>query len=137
MAGDCSWSDQVSASFHLPNSNKTKSYHITGVLCKAYVHRGRCVRPKHSLNAMQILVFLWLCKKKYIYIHMQLVLYKNKSIEKKSPLKIIWDCFLQCKKTHNLSLVIYVLISDLSSQSILKLSNIFFSGTSHTDLNCF
>lgn len=38
-----------------------------------------CVRPKRSLNAMQmqILVFLWLCKK----IYMHLILYKNKRIE--------------------------------------------------------
>lgn len=42
------------------------------------------LRPKRSLHAMpmQILVFLWLCKKKKkkeIYMH--LILYKNKSIE--------------------------------------------------------
>lgn len=39
--------------------------HVTGIFCEAYVHRGYCVRPKRSLNAMQmqILVFLWLCKK--------------------------------------------------------------------------
>lgn len=44
----------------------------------------RILRPKRSLHAMpmQILVFLWLCKKerkKEIYMH--LILYKNKSIE--------------------------------------------------------
>lgn len=43
----------------------------------------RILRPKRSLHAMpmQILVFLWLCKKRKKEIYMHLILYKNKSIE--------------------------------------------------------
>lgn len=50
------------------------------LFCKAYVHQGYCVRPKRSPDAMQmqLLVFLWLCKKN-LYVH--LILYKYKSIE--------------------------------------------------------
>lgn len=66
-------------------------------VCEAHVYGDK---PKRSLNAMQILVFLWLCIKSTCISSFTKIKYR------KSPIEMIWKCFFQCKKT-SLSLVIY------------------------------
>lgn len=59
--GKSSYTGQVYPCMPHPPSHILKCL-STGAFCKAYLH-WNTLCPKHSLSAMQFLVFLWLCIK--------------------------------------------------------------------------